>query len=105
MPAKAKKGEGCPPAELSKMLGVLKYQAEHGKKADKKDDAQKALSVYKELSDPSARQRFLQEFESSGHGKGPNSLKFALSFKKTVSDEKKTNISSVEDWFTRLEHM
>ena len=87
------------PGQLTKMLGLLKYQAEHGK--DRKDPAQKALDVYKSLADPEDRASFLADFESNGGGKTAAALKFALRFTKAVDNKKSKGASSTEDYFCR----
>ena len=46
---------------------------------------------------------FLSEFDKNGGGRGPNSLKFALKFNQSVSHTKSKEVSSVEDFFTRLD--
>lgn len=102
MPAKAKKGEGMDAAKLSKMLGLLKYQIKDAKPGEKKDDALKDMNVYKSLVDCDDRKKFLDSFEAAGSGKGKDSLKFAMSFKQQITASKDTEISSVEDWLTRL---
>ena len=101
MPPKAKKGEGMDPTKLAKMLGVLKYHAQNGKNADKKIDADEALNVYKTLADATERKSFLEAFESNGSGKAKDSLKFAMSFSQSVTNNKGTEISSIEDHMTR----
>jgi len=104
MPAKAKAKAGCNSAALSKMLGLLKHNAENSKKGEKKDDATEALNIYKNRADPDSRVKFLQEFEANGGGKTPGSLKFALNCRMSVANTKITDVSCVEYFITRLLH-
>ncbi len=64
----AKAGEGCGKADISKMLGVLKYQASDGKNVTKKEEASKALAIYKTLADPAERHLFLKDFDGGKQG-------------------------------------
>ena len=99
---KAAVGKGCDPAKLSKMIGLLKYNSQKAKDQEKKDDAQRALNIYQQLGDPEERARFLQVFESSGGGKAPGALKFAVTFEQKVDSSKTTEVAQVENWLTRL---
>ena len=51
--------------------------------------------------DTKARALFIQQFEANGSGKGPNSLKFALSFHKSLSAADTTSCGSVDNFITR----
>ena len=97
----AAKGEGASPAKLSSMLGVLKYNSEHGKNEDKKRDAAEAIKIYRSLADPADRVSFLKEFELNGNGKGPSGLKFASTFKMKIEGGKTTEIGTTENFMTR----
>ena len=98
---RAKKGEGMDVGDLAKMLGLLMYQGKNGQ-GQRKEESVLALDIYKTLGDPSERVRFLKEFEAHGNGKTAGSLKWAVTFKKTLSNTKETEISAVENWVTRL---
>ena len=99
---KAPKGEGCEAAKISMILGLLKYQAKEGKKDPaRKAEAAEALEVYQALADPTDRNRFLEAFEVNGGGKSPGSLKFAGTFSKTLTNNKKKEWGVVEDFLTR----
>lgn len=98
---RAKKGEGMDGGDLAKMLGMLKYQSKNGQ-GQRQEESVAALDTYKALSDPCDRVRFLKEFEAHGNGKTPGSLKWTVTFKKTLSNIKETEISAVENWLTRL---
>jgi hypothetical protein len=99
---RAAAGKGCDPAAVSKMLGLLKYNADKGKDQEKKDAALTALNVYKALADADERAQFLQDFASSGGGKTAASLKFAVQFRKSVENKKVTETSATENFYTRL---
>ena len=101
-PAKAKKGDAMDAANVSKMLGLLKYQRDKAKPGEKKDDAIEALKVYQTLSEADERKKFLEAFEANGSGLQKSSLKFALTFKQSLKSNKVTEVSSVEDYITRL---
>ena len=60
-----------------------------------------ALSQYYAIVDTKTRANFINQFESNGSGKGPNSLKFALQFTKTLSAMDTTECSSVDNFITR----
>lgn len=100
---RAAQGQGCEPAKISKMLGLLKYQAVSGKDQDKKADATHALAIYNELSDPEERKSFLTSFEANGGGKGKDALKFSYKFKQSLTSQRKTESSLQENHFTRYE--
>ena len=99
---KAPAGQGCDPAKLSKMIGLLKYNSQKAKDQEKKYDAHRALNIYQQLGDPEERARFLQTFESTGGGKTPGGLKFAVTFEQKVDSSKTTEVAQVENWLTRL---
>ena len=103
-PAAAVPPQAADRSGISKMLGVLKYNSEKGKDADKSTLASKALDVYKSLASSQERAQFLSDFENNGGGKNKDSLKFALTFKKTLVSGKQAQVSLVENWFTRLSH-
>lgn len=105
MPVKAKKGEAMNAGAVSKMLGLLKYQRDKAKAGEKKNDAIEALNVYQTLSEAEDRKKFLEAFEVNGGGKDKNSLKFALNFRQSLQSNKSTEVSSVEDYITRLPHV
>ena len=85
---------------LKYVSGILKYQAEHGNDAERKDEAKKAHAMYKTLADPQERRSFLQEFEDQGNGKTAGSLKFHTKFCKTVTSNKTTEVGASEGIFT-----
>ena len=99
--ASALKGEGCDPKKARSMLNLLKYQVK-GKNAVKAQDAEQALQVYRSLAAPEERKSFLQQFESAGSGKGQTALKFAVTFRKSLKQERTAEAASVEDFMTRL---
>ena len=100
---RAVKGEGMDPKKVSTMLGLLKYRAGDKCKGDEQEkaDAKQALACYQALSDPPSRVAFLAEFDKHGGGKGPGALKFAMTFKQTLTHTKTKEVSSLEDFFTR----
>ena len=89
--------------KLSKMLGLLKYRAKDGKDETQKVEAANALLVYKSLVDPPSRAHFLSDFESNGAGKGPNALKFVLTFTKKLQNIQGTEIGATENFSTRFQ--
>ena len=97
---RGKKGVGMDSKKVSCMLGMLKYQSSKGQ-GERKDASVVALQVYQELSTADDKANFLQDFESNGGGKTAQGLKFAMSFKKSVSHEKSNSMSSIEDYITR----
>lgn len=99
--ANALKGEGCDPKKVQSMLNLMKYQVK-GRNSLKAQDAEQALQVYRSLASPEERKLFLQQFESAGAGKGQNALKFAVSFRKSLKQERTSEASTVEDFMTRL---
>ena len=88
--------------KLSKMLGLLKYRSGTGKDPIEKAEAERALSVYKNLVEPSHRAHFLADFESNGAGKGPNALKFAITFSKQLQNIQGTEVAATENFCTRF---
>ena len=92
-------------AMASKMVGLFKYHAES--KAKRKDvertkEASAALEVWNSLgSDVDARKKFLADYEANGGAKSAESLKFARTFKESVSFNKDTEVSQVENFLTR----
>jgi len=64
--------------------------------------------VYNTITDKAARGLFLENFESQGAGRGPNSLKWVCSFSKSLEQKSQTIVASVEDLLTRpqvLQHL
>ena len=98
---KAAPSIAAPGAEISKMLGVLKYNANTGKNPEKSDAASKALVVYNSLVSTADRAQFVTDFENNGSGKNAGSFKFAMTFKKSLEATKEEQISATENWFTR----
>ena len=85
-------------AKLSKMLGMLKYQA--GKDGEKGADASAALEVYRNLGEASERAAFLDAFESNGRGAA--GFKFAQSFSMKVAVIRIRESSVTEDYTRRV---
>ena len=92
-------------ARATKMVGLLKYHAEG--KAKRKDtertkEAAKALEVWNSLgSDVEARKKFLADYEANGGGKTADCLKFARTFKESLTFNKDTEVSQVENYLTQ----
>ena len=101
MPVKKAASPAVPGAEISKMLGVLKYNASKGKDEEKSDAAAKALTVYNSLVQTSDRAQFVKDFEANGNGKTANGMKFAMTFKKSLAASRHEEVSATENWFTR----
>ena len=101
MAPKARRGQAMDAKKLSAMIGLLKYQANKGS-GDRQEAAVVALDIYQSLGTSDSKAGFLKEFEQAGGGKTTASLKFAASFKKTISHSKTNEIASVEDFYTRL---
>ena len=95
--------ETAPPESISKMLGVLKYHSgkTDGKDAQRTENAQQALDVYKALSTGTDRARFVEEFEANGKGKNAEALKFAVTFEKILKNNKSVEVGMTEDMLTR----
>ena len=91
----------APPQSISKMIGLLKYQKSHGKDKERSELACQAHAVYSTLTTPQERALFVQDFEANGNGKTANGLKFALTFKKTLSSRKNVEVGSHENMLTR----
>ena len=98
---RAPSGDGMDPKSVSKMLGSMKYSAAHCKDANKKEDAQKALSIYKSLTTSNAKAKLLEDFLGNGGGKGPNAFKFTMTYERTCHSKDITDVSQVENYLTR----
>ena len=94
--ASALKGEGCDPKKVQSVLNLLKYRVK-GKNVVKAQDAEQALQVYRSLAAPEERKSFLQQFEIAGSGKGPTALKFAVTFRKSLSAARTLPASKKKD--------
>ena len=81
------------------MLSFLKYTSTKSKDNDKATAAGEALEIYKSLSDDSDRRQFLAKFDSCG--RTTDGLKFALSFKQTLTNDKITKVEVVENFLNR----
>ena len=88
----------CEPQAISRMLGMLKYQATKGK-GTKAEEAETALTTYKNLGDTESRRQFLTAYESSGSGK--QGFKFAMKFTQSLETINKTEAAMTEDMLTR----
>ena len=92
-------------AQATKMVGLLKYHAEgkaKRKDAERTKEAAKALEVWNSLgSDLDARKKFLADYEAHGGGKTADCLKFARTFKESLTFNKDTEVSQVENFLTR----
>ena len=64
-------------------------------------EAEAALAIYESVADAAGRKSFISQFESCGNGKGKDSLKFVHTFSKTLSQEDKSAVASVDNFFTR----
>ena len=67
---------------------------------EQKLEAEKALAKYDLLTDNDERQRWIKQFEQNGGGIGPNALKFASNFNKSLEFNDTTTLKQVEDYFT-----
>ena len=79
------------------MIGMLKYRADPSKNKageERMAEAQNALAVYNSLT-VSDKRSFLRDFEASGKGRGRN-FSFAMGYKKTISDVRSAETSTVE---------
>ena len=85
--------------KVSKMLGILKYQAGKGKDGERASEATAALDIYKNLGEASERAAFLEAFENSG--RGATGFKFGQSFSFKVASKSSRSMSSTEDFYTR----
>jgi len=82
------------------MLGIIKYNPP--KNEEKKADADACLAMYNSLADTvEDRKRFVQEFEANRH-KEKDSLKFHLTFQKTVRTTERIEIGTTADSYTRI---
>ena len=97
----AAKDDGVSASQITKMLGVLTYNAEKGKNQEKASAATEALTVYRALTDTAGRHAFVQEFETNGGGKTSQGLKFALTFTKRLLYNKTTTMAVTENMLTR----
>jgi len=95
---KSASGSSCEPQAISRMLGVLKYQATKGK-GTKQEEAESALTTYKGLPDTESRRLFLSAYEKEGSGK--NGFKFAMKFSQTLETCNKSEAAMTEDMLTR----
>ena len=95
---KSASGSSCEPQAISRMLGVLKYQATKGK-GTKQEEAESALTTYKGLPDTESRRLFLSAYEKEGSGK--NGFKFAMKFAQTLETCNKSETAMTEDMLTR----
>ena len=87
----------------TRMRNLLSYRSsEECKKAtpEEKKEACQALEKYELLTNHEDRQHFLMQFESNGGGTGPNALKFASTFKKSLEFNDSTSLKQVEDYYT-----
>ncbi len=64
-----------------RMMGVLKYNPP--KDEEKAAACKHALALYQSLTTPTARKRFLYEFDKQNHGR-VNCMKFATTFQKRL---------------------
>ena len=65
------------------------------------EEADAALILYSTITDKASRTSFIEQFESSGSGKGKDSLKFALTFKKHLSSTDSSACGSNDSFVTR----
>ena len=96
-------GESADPADISKMLGIMKYHAKRPD-SDHSEAAARALAVNKSLSSPSQRATFLTDFEVNGGGKTAGSFEWVLSFQKSLTNTGTSATGCVENMFTRFPH-
>lgn len=66
-----------------------------------KQEADAALTMYSSLAETGHRQSFVAQFEENGNGKGKDSLKFALTFRKELKQTDTATVGSVDSWVTR----
>ena len=90
------------PKAVSRMLGLLKYRSDptSNKKGQDIEEAKHALEVYATLA-PGAKKSFLADFEAGGRGKVKGSLRFALTYKRKLVSEESSEVSCVEDYYTK----
>ena len=67
---------------------------------EEKLEAMRALTKYDLLTDNEERQEFLKQFELNGGGVGPNALKFASNFNKSLEFNDTTTLKQVEDYYS-----
>ena len=67
---------------------------------EEKLEAMRALTKYDLLTDNEERLEFLKQFELNGAGVGPNALKFASNFHKSLEFNDSTTLKQVEDYFS-----
>ena len=94
-------------SRLTKMLGLLKYQAGQGKDPEKSALAAQALQNYNSImgrgGDASKeRQHFLAEFEKTDGGKDKSKLKWFVTYTKKAVSNDVVETGSVENYYTRL---
>ena len=64
-------------------------------------EADSALTMYHTLAETGHRELFVKQFEDGGAGKGRDALKFVLNFKKSLMQQDKSAVSSIDSWVTR----
>ena len=67
---------------------------------EEKLEAMRALTKYDLLTDNEERLEFLKQFELNGAGVGPNALKFASNFHKSLEFNDSTTLKQVEDYYS-----
>ena len=94
----AHKGEGMDRGKVSAMITALKYTAEQGKHANKKQAAMEALENYRSRS-PNEKAEFLAAFEKHGGVKG--GLGWVASFQKSGEQCNSSQFSENANYHTR----
>ena len=88
------------------MRNLLLYRSsEQCKKAtpEQKEEANQALAKYDLLTNHEDRQQFIKQFDSNGGGVGPNALKFASTFHKSLEFNDSTTLKQVENYYSPRE--
>ena len=67
---------------------------------EEKLEAERALAKYDLLTDNDERGRWIKQFEQNGGGIGPNALKFASKFDKSLEFNDSTTLRQVEDYYS-----
>ena len=67
---------------------------------EQKLEAEKALAKYDLLTGHDERQEWIRQFELNGGGIGPNALKFASKFDKSLEFNDSTTLKQVEDYYS-----
>ena len=88
-------------AEVSKMLGLLKYRADDAKNKKGVDapEARAALEAYQKM-DTLEKRQFLADFLANGAGKKPGSLKFVVGYTQKLTRQQTEEVSTTEDFLT-----